>query len=517
MYQDHFGLHADPFALSPSLRFLYRSQAHAETMAHLGYGLEQGEDIILISGAIGTGKTLALQNLQAKVSGLFSQVLVNVTRVSYIEFLKLVLSEMGESWPPGSDTADLLVLMKKRALAVHERGRKVLLVVDEAQNLDVETLEGVRLLTNMGQPDKQLFQIVLAGQPALEQLVNQPELAQLRQRIRVHYRLEPLSPRETVEYINHRTSVAGGLRPLFTAAAIRRIHELSGGIPRLVNHLASHAMLAAFVEQDREVDARHVAAEGLPDTPAPTADAPSPEAVGVARGEPAEPEPVPDARPERPAAASASIPASRTEVARPRRRRGWYWAWGVVLVAALVVTWFVLEQDTGAVPGLVSSRPAGPAVAGDDPDPVAQAERQPEVSTPAEEDRRASADLEGAPSIVGPDDSGPADPSWTADDEAPRSGAAVTPVTELDARPVAARPSIWLHVASFRDAARADRMVSMLGEVGAPARQRSVTLADGGSWVRVLVGPFDDRTVAEAMADRLQTQGLITFHRQIEE
>jgi len=159
----------------------------------------------------------------------------------------------------------------------------------------------------------------------------------------------------------------------------------------------------------------------------------------------------------------------------------------VVLVAALSVTWFVFEQDTVAVPGLVSSRPAGPA--------------------------------QGPPTGE-QDDPGPVDPSWTADDEAPRTGAAVTPVTpvtELDARPVTAPPRLWLHVASFRDASRADRMVSMLTEVGAPARQRPVTLADGGSWVRVLVGPFDDRTVAEAMADRLQTQGLITFHRQIEE
>ncbi|MEZ4389350.1 MAG: AAA family ATPase [Candidatus Krumholzibacteriia bacterium] len=262
MYQDHFGLHADPFALSPNLKFLYRSQAHAETMAHLGYGLEQGEDIILISGAIGTGKTLALQNLLAKVSRLFVQVLVNVTAIGYVEFLKLVLDEMGETWPDNADVADLLVRMKRRALAVHAEGRKILLVVDEAQNLDPETLEGVRLLTNLGQPDKQLFQIVLAGQPGLDTLVARPELAQLQQRIRVHYRLEPLSARETENYLHHRTTVAGASRPLFTVAAARRIHELSGGIPRLVNHLAGHAMLAAFVDKDQQVDARHVAAAG---------------------------------------------------------------------------------------------------------------------------------------------------------------------------------------------------------------------------------------------------------------
>ncbi|MFN2164963.1 MAG: ExeA family protein, partial [Anaerolineae bacterium] len=181
MYQDHFGLHDDPFALGPNLRYLFRSRAHAETMAHLGYGLEQGEDIVLISGAIGTGKTLALHNLQAKVSKLFRQVVINVTQLTFREFIKMVLHELDESWPEQADTADLLVRLKDRAMAVRKEGRKILLVVDEAQNIEPEALEGIRLLTNIGQPDRQVFQIVLSGQPSLETMINRPELAQLRQ------------------------------------------------------------------------------------------------------------------------------------------------------------------------------------------------------------------------------------------------------------------------------------------------------------------------------------------------
>lgn len=522
MYQDHFGLHADPFALSPSLRFLYRSQAHAETMAHLGYGLEQGEDIIMISGAIGTGKTLALQNLQAKVSRLFTQVLVNVTRVSYREFLKLVLAEMDAPYSSGDDVGDLLILMKKQALAVHADGRKVLLIVDEAQNLDVETLEGVRMLTNLGQPDKQLFQIVLAGQPGLEELVNRPELAQLRQRIRVHYRLEPLTARETTEYINHRTSVAGGLRPLFTAAAIRRIHELSGGIPRLVNHLASHAMLAAFVDRDREVDARHVGAEGLPETPRPTAGDAAPDP-----GRSTAPEPATAAAPATPPASDRGsrsgpapggpiiaddepVTAPRMTAGDPRSmerragRRPLLWGTGLVVVAALVIGWLLVGQGVLTLPQLTSSAATGAGEPAEQTSPVTA--RQELAADPL-----AAGESTGDPADV-MQDPPPPDAGDT-----PGSGGTINQVTPVESRPMVPQTQHWLHVASFRTEARANRLRSQLSAAGAQAVERPVTLADGSSWVRVMVGPFAAADEAEVMAATLRRQGLITFHRPVVE
>lgn len=481
MYQDHFGLHADPFTLSPNLKFLFRSQAHAETMAHLGYGLEQGEDIIMISGAIGTGKTLALQNLLSKVSRLFSQVLVNVTAIGYIEFLKLVLDEMGETWPDQVDAADLLIRLKRKARAVNEEGRKILLVVDEAQNLDPETLEGVRLLTNMGQPDHQFFQIILAGQPGLEQLVEHPDLAQLRQRIRVHYRLEPLTPRETEQYLQHRTSVAGSLRPLFTVAAARRIHELSGGIPRLVNHLASHAMLAAYVERDRQVDARHVDAEGLPETPIP------PPAITPAR--PAPPPPQRDERPE----PQPSRPRTTT-VAESEGRRGGgrlAWAWLALLAIVLVAGWYLASD--GRLSGW--TRPSAPEL------PAQVVRQDPRLSALPEP---AVADPQAEPESVPEPEPEPADDP----DPVP-----VVPITEVDARPMAPAVEHWVHVASYRDSRTATRYRDRLGKSGLDTEVQAVTLDDGRVWHRVLVGPFPDGASAAAEGRRLQDTGLISFQR----
>ena len=501
MYQDHFGLHADPFSLSPSLRFLYRSQAHAETMAHLGYGLEQGEDIIMISGAIGTGKTLALQNLMAKVSRLFRQVLVNVTNASYVEFLKLVLDEMGETWSDGADAADLLVIMKRRALAEHAEGRKILLVVDEAQNLDAETLEGVRLLTNLGQPDKQLFQIVLAGQPGLEELVERPELAQLRQRIRVHYRLEPLSEKETAEYIDHRTSVAEAFQTLFTPAAVRRVHELSGGIPRLVNHLAGHAMLAAYVDEERRVDQRHVAAEGLPETP-------SPEAAGVAhaaRGA--------GASTAGAAAADAddgpyrgedeARPRQRTTITPPvdsrRERRGLpaaVWPWIVIVIAvAAAGTWYFLAEPSPDTP-LAVREPVTPDT------PVT-----PVTAPAAGEGAGIAADVEA--------DAAEATEPPTASSEP--GGDAAPATADPPPAPAAASVEHWVHVASFRDAVLAERFQARLADRGVTSEARPVTLDDGQVWLRVLVGPYPDAEAAEARARALTAQELITFHRVLAE
>lgn len=461
MYQDHFGLHADPFALGPSLKFLFRSHAHAETMAHLGYGLEQGEDIIMISGAIGTGKTLALHNLQAKVSPLFRQVVVNVTRVSFIEFLKLMLHELGETWPPGADAADLLVCVKTSALEVHAGNRKILLVVDEAQNLDVQTLEGVRLLTNIGQPDKQLFQIILAGQPRLDAMVEKPELAQLRQRIRIHYRLDPLTAKETGEYIVHRLGVAGRQDSLFSAGAVRRIHEFSGGIPRLVNHLAAHAMLAAFVEKSRTVDAGHVASEGMPEIPSAGAairsdSSPSPKPPLVESVAPPPPRRtlMKDQRPE-------PRPEPTPEEPETGRSRSWLWVWAFVIVFGAVGAWYLL-RDNGAPTIAV-----GPPI------------RTPVNPTVAVADTHAS----------------PAKVEAIADPE------------------VEVAKTYWIHVASFRDEIRAGRYRDLLSDSGCTVEQRHVTLPDGQDWQRILLGPYSDTAVADSVAVVLERRGLVTSHR----
>lgn len=491
MYQSFFDLHSDPFALGPNLRFLYRSRAHAETMAHLGYGLEQGEDIILIVGAIGTGKTLALNSLQAKVSRLFHQVLINVTSVSYPEFLKLVLHEMDQTWPAGADTADLLCLLKDRALAIGSEGQKTLLIVDEAQNLDVRTLEAIRLLTNIGQPHRQLFQIVLAGQPALEAQIERPELAQLRQRIRIHYRLEPLTAAETAEYVTHRLAIAGRRDPVFTPAALARIHALSGGIPRLVNHLAGHALLSAFVDKERRVDARHVAAEGLPAAPTPVID-PTPPATASA-AEPTPPTPPTLPTPPHPSQRPPTTRRPQRQAEARWRVPGWAWVWIIVLALLTAGALSLLRDDReqSEAPLQVNRLlppPGEPAAPGPPP-----------------------AEVES----IAP--TGPATPPTDAPPgpEAQAAGDPVAAASPAGATTIGSPGAIWLHVASFRDTTRASRYQDLLQTGGHRVEHRDVMLADGRRWRRVLIGPFMDRQEADAVAAELEDAGLITFHQRL--
>ncbi len=263
MYLDHFGLYTAPFSLVPHLRFLYLSASFEETMAHLLYGLDGGEDIILITGEIGSGKTLALHNLACNIKGQYEVVVVNTTQVNFNELLKLVLSDQGFTLAAGLDRADLLTLLKQHLESLNRAGKRLLLVIDEAQNLDVATLEGVRLLTNLGPVTDQLLQLILAGQPGLRKKINLPELAQVRQRIRVHYHLGSLSARETSEYIEHRLKVAGCEKSLFSRSALELIHRRSFGVPRLVNTLADQALLAAYVDGVKTVQDKHIPDDNL--------------------------------------------------------------------------------------------------------------------------------------------------------------------------------------------------------------------------------------------------------------
>lgn len=258
MYKTHFGLHTSPFALGTRLRFLFKSGAFEETMAHLVYGLKGGEDIVLITGGIGTGKTMALQNLIANISSLYRVALVNTTKINYKELLKMVLVELDISYPPEADKADLLMILKSTIDSAATENKRVLLIVDEAQNLDIDTLEGLRLLTNLSKTEKQALQLVLVGQPGLLENLDSPELVQLKQRIRVHYHLVTLTANEMKSYIEHRLKIAGCDKKLFSKGAYDKIFKLSKGVPRLVNVIADKSMLKAFVDKSNEVNVKHV-------------------------------------------------------------------------------------------------------------------------------------------------------------------------------------------------------------------------------------------------------------------
>ncbi len=312
MYQDHFGLQLDPFPLSPDLRFLFKSHALEETMAHLAYGLQEGEDFILVTGPVGSGKTLALHHLSAQLPPRYRQVMLTVTMLGFNEFLKMVLQELGQFPPPGTDRADLLGMLKQQLQEASRQGGKILLLVDEGQDLPIETIEGIRLLTNLGRPGPQVLQVVLCGQPGLEEKIDSRELEQLRQRIRIRYRLEPLDRRELEEYVRHRLRVAGCDRRLFDGGALDRIHAASGGIPRLVNSLAGEALLAAYVEGSHEVKASHVPQR---DT-GPAAAAEQPRVAAAPEPVPPPPSPAPPPPPAAPSPRRETAPPPAPE---PRR------------------------------------------------------------------------------------------------------------------------------------------------------------------------------------------------------
>jgi general secretion pathway protein A len=257
MYTQHYGLREKPFSLTPDPRYLYLSASHREALAHLLYGIEQGEGFIAVTGEVGTGKTTLCRTLlerlgaDAEVAYLFNPCL------SAHELLEAIHRELG--LPSDGTRAQLLDRLNRFLLEASRRHRRVLLIVDEAQGLPVATLEEIRLLSNLETSTEKLLQIVLFGQPELDALLDSRELRQLRQRIGVRWRLDPLSEPEAGDYVRHRLRVAAGRDPnLFTAAALRELRRRSRGVPRLVNLLADRALLAGYADGSQRIERAHV-------------------------------------------------------------------------------------------------------------------------------------------------------------------------------------------------------------------------------------------------------------------
>lgn len=258
MYTAFFGLREKPFALSPDPRFLFLSEAHREALAHLLYGIEQGEGFIAVTGEVGTGKTTLCRTLLKRLGATTEVAYVLNPTLSPLELLEAVNAELGLP-VTGRSQRELHEQINDFVLARRRERRRVLLIIDEAQDLASETLEQVRLLSNLETDTQKLLQIILIGQPELDAKLVSPELRQLRQRITVYWRLRPLTAAETREYVNHRLRVAAGTdRPLFNAAALREIHRRSQGVPRLANVLCDRALLAAYADEADHVDRRRV-------------------------------------------------------------------------------------------------------------------------------------------------------------------------------------------------------------------------------------------------------------------
>ena len=257
MYASFFGINEKPFSITPDPRYLFLSERHAEALAHLVYGINEAGGFIQLTGEVGTGKTTVVRSLLAQAPKHAEIALILNPRMTPAEFLLAICEELGISVEARSEGSlkDLVDLLSFHLLKAHAEGKRIVLVVDEAQNLSVEVLEQVRLLTNLETETQKLLQIILIGQPELRELLDRTELRQLAQRITGRYHLDPLSGDEAAAYVRHRLRVAGATREVFSNGALREIRRLSGGVPRLINIISDRALLGAFTEDRHLVSA----------------------------------------------------------------------------------------------------------------------------------------------------------------------------------------------------------------------------------------------------------------------
>jgi general secretion pathway protein A len=253
MYLEHFQLKELPFRLSPDPAFIYLSQIHSRAKAYMESTIWFTDGFVVISGEIGSGKTTLIETFLKEIEQDVVVAQINQTQVSPTEFLQSVLAQFGFS-PFRMRKAELLATLNNFLIEQYANGRKVLLIVDEAQNLSNKVLEEVRLLSGVETTKEKVLRIILAGQPELNSKLDSPELAQLKQRVRLRFHLTPLSEDDQANYVLHRLEVAGaGGRQIFEPATFPVIFRYTGGIPRLTNTLCDTALLAAFAQDRTQV------------------------------------------------------------------------------------------------------------------------------------------------------------------------------------------------------------------------------------------------------------------------
>ncbi|MBW1670577.1 MAG: AAA family ATPase [Deltaproteobacteria bacterium] len=250
MYEDFFGLRERPFKLLPDPGYLFLSHQHRLALVHLEYGLLNKAGFVVITGEIGTGKTTLIKTLLQSLDRTTLVASVFNTTVDPDEFTSLVLQEL-EQEPAGLSRAEKIEQLNASLISCYARGQRVVLIVDEAQNLSFETLEEIRLFSNLQTDKDYLIQIILVGQPELRNKLSHPSLQQLAQRISVHYHLGPLNEEETVAYIRHRLNVSGGkdAEYIFSKEAMEIIYNYTKGTPRLINLLCDSCMVHGFADQ----------------------------------------------------------------------------------------------------------------------------------------------------------------------------------------------------------------------------------------------------------------------------
>lgn len=257
MYTDHYGLTSAPFQLTPDSRFYFESRTHKKAMAYLGFGLSQGEGFIVITGDVGAGKTTLVEHLMATIDhSRLTAIRLSTTQVDGDDLLRLTAQGLGIA--TGTAPKALLLGHVEQQLREHARGgKRVLLIVDEAQNLPTSALEELRMLSNFQSGDKQLLQIFLLGQPEFRDRLNDlPELEQLRQRVIATHHLDAMTADEVGPYVEHRLARAGASgRPRFSDAAFDALFRHTQGVPRRVNTLANRVLLQGSIENSDEIGA----------------------------------------------------------------------------------------------------------------------------------------------------------------------------------------------------------------------------------------------------------------------
>ncbi|MGH1536877.1 MAG: ExeA family protein [Gammaproteobacteria bacterium] len=255
MYLEFFGISDKPFQITPDTRFLYLTPRHRDGLAHLLYGADEAGGFILLTGEVGTGKTMLCRSVLEQMPEHVNVALILNPRQSSKELIASICDELNIPYRRSTTSLKYLVdRLNLYLLKQHAQGKRTVLVIDEAQNLRAEVLEQIRLLTNLEVATQKLLQIILIGQPELQAILARPELRQLTQRITARFHLTPLSKEETAAYIRHRLQIVGFKGELFSKGAVQMVHQLSDGVPRLVNNICERSMMGAYGENVHRID-----------------------------------------------------------------------------------------------------------------------------------------------------------------------------------------------------------------------------------------------------------------------
>lgn len=256
MYTKFYGLREKPFEITPDPGFLYLSENHKEALAHLIYAVRERKGFTVITGEVGTGKTTLIQTLLSRLDGNIRTAYIFNPKLGPTDFLHYICEDLGMKEKKRTK-GQYLAHLHNFLLSCYSLNENVVLIIDEAQNLDPELLEEVRLLTNLETPKSKILQVILMGQPELNNILNRPQFRQLKQRVSLRYHIQPFSKEETKEYIKKRLKRAGAVDPdIFTPKAVDKIYRYSNGIPRLINIVCDNALLTGYATDQKVIGDR---------------------------------------------------------------------------------------------------------------------------------------------------------------------------------------------------------------------------------------------------------------------